>query len=180
LAMLPIMVRVHGQKADLAGGGLIAVVGRVIGFIFVAGIALGIVAAVVLLPAWREREHALTQRDALAAKVWQYDRLIEYKQRLAEVTRCDPVQTQRLLISQQNYHQPGEVVVQISDAPIDPPAAVLLAARAPKVSEPSAILSRMAGRVERPLARTVLLLVAAAMMGGALMMFDRPAARETN
>jgi hypothetical protein len=150
-----------------------------LGFTIVAGLALAIFAAAVLLPAWHRRELARTQRDELAARVWTYDQLVDYKQRIIDTIKSDPLQTQRLLMLQQNYRRPGDVAVAMENAPVELPPLVQLAARAPTVQPPSPSLLHLAERLEDPRTRRGLMLLAGILMVGAMLLFLPPSARPT-
>ena len=170
------MARVRGQRAEPIDNGPVAAAARAIGFTLLAGTALAILAAAALLPAWHRRDVALSRRDALLADSEARDRLIEYKQRLAESIQRDPLQTERLLIQQQNYHRPGEVAVTIKEAPADLTVADILAARAAQPSPPSPWLRRLARRLEQPRPRRGLMVVAGLLATCSIVLFLPPAA----
>lgn len=171
------MARAHGQRTDPHHGERVGPARELAGFVLIAGTALGIFALVVLLPPWYRLASARTRRDALTAQAWTNEKLIQHRQRLAETIRCDPVQTQRLLMRQQNYRRPGETAMKVDAVAPDPPAIAMLAARAPEVSPPSALLGRVALRLQDPRARRGLLLVAGMLMTCALVMFHPTAAK---
>ena len=146
-----------------------------IGFAVVAGMALAVLATVVLSPAVSRLLAARADRDALGQRVETYDELIDYKQRLAESIRTDPMQTRRLLMQQQNCRRLGEAGFLITDAPADIPLAEMIAGQTAEPRRESTI-DRISRRVQQPRTRRGLLLVSGIMMVCAMVMFLPPGA----
>ena len=145
-----------------------------LGFIAAAGMSVAILAAVVLLPAWQRCEAARAERDELTSLVATNEALIDYDRRLAEVIRTDPIETQRLLIRQQNYRHPDNIAVLAPGVPEDASPLQMLAARAPSARGVSPSLAVMAARVSSPRARRGLLLVAFVLLICAFVLFLPP------
>lgn len=163
----------RGLKTDRRRGGLGAFA-RAVGFLIMAGTALAILAAAALLPAWQRREQARLNRDQLASEAQTQQRLVQYKQRMVEAIKRDPRQTAQLLVQQQHYRVPGQVPVQIVDAPADLPVAQLLAARSPQPRPITPLLAELAERLSHVNTRRGMLLVAGILMVGALTLFLPP------
>ncbi len=136
-------------------------------------LAVAILAAAALLPAWQRREDARMERDELARQVWIQQRVSQYKRELADALKDDPRQTEQLLIEQQNLHPPDAAAVPM-DAKPDPPLVQQLEAKAPKVAPPNPALEKLAQRVDDPATRRGLLLVAGVLMVAAMMLFQPP------
>lgn len=136
--------------------------------------ALAILAAVTLLPAWQRLSEARAHRDELAAAVEFNDRLIAYNQRLIEAIRTDPLLTERLLMDQENLRRPGEAAVRADWVPPDPPLTALLAAQTlqpASTSKPPATVAALAEHLRQPRTRRGLLFLAGLMMVAATVLF---------
>lgn len=125
---------------------------------------MSILAAVVLLPAWRRLDDARARRDELAAETWVYDQLIQHKRGMIESIKEDPLLTERILIDQQNYRRLGEMSLTVEEAPTDPSVAAVLAAHAPAGAAGNPTLRRLSHHMERPRTRHGLLLIAGILM----------------
>jgi len=145
-----------------------------VGFALVAGMAFAMLGAVVLLPAWHRLDKARADRDRLAVQVRTYGKFIEHKGRLISSIESDPVQTERLLMAQRNFHRPGEQRVAMADAPVDPTPLELLASQTPPPRPASAALAAMSRRVQRPRVRRGLLGLSGVMGLLAVLMFLPP------
>jgi hypothetical protein len=170
------MAQAHGPRAD-RGEGPVGAFFRGLGVLITAGVAMAILAAVVLLPAWQRRELARVQRDDLARQVRVQRELVQYKQGLMEAVKRDPRQTAQLLIQQQHYHLADEASIPL-DAPADPPLAQMLAARAPQTPAPAALVMNLAQRAGDPATRRGMLLVAGVLMVAAMLLFQPPQTKE--
>ncbi len=175
------MAPARGQKDSSPAAEVVYAGGRMIGFTLMAGMALAILAAVVLLPAWQRLDTIRARRDALAAKVETNDRLVAYRDRLIIASKTNPRLTEDLLIQQRNCRRPGEVVVP-TDIPPDPPVITMLAAKVEGTGSAAseanaALLDRLANRVQRPRTRRGLLLLSGLLMIAAMILFIPPDGR---
>ena len=168
------MAQSRGQKRNDPADGALNAFGRMLGFAAVAGMAFALLAAVVLLPAWHRLDRARADRDLLAAQVELHEQYIQHEGRLIESIKSDPIQTERLLMEQQNYHYPGEQRVAIPEAPVDPPLLEVLAAQTPRPRPASPLLAAMSRRVQRPRIRRGVLLLSGVMGALAVLMFLPP------
>jgi len=153
------MAHAPGQSPD---DGPRAAICRGTGFVLVAAASLVVAAAAVWLPAWARRQAAWDQRDRLRAVAAANDKLIHYRCATAEAIRCDPVHTRLLLMAQQNYSTPGELVVPVEGAAADGAVSEFL--QVPPPRRQSALLRFLAGRIDNPRARRGLLVVAGGLM----------------
>ncbi len=150
-----------------------------IGFTITAGMAVAILAAVVLLPAWQRRQDARNQRDDLVAKSKAYDDLIGHNERTIEAIKTTPLLTEKQLMEQQNYSRPGEVAVELPDIPIDDqPDIQPLTAREPGSTQPlPERLKSLTKRVQNPRSRRGLLLLSGLLFVTAMVLFGPPSAK---
>jgi len=172
------MAPAPGPKADTAGR-----LGRFFGFAIVAGMAFALLATVVVLPAAARLDKARADRDALAYQTDVYDTLIAYRTALIASVKTDPLQTERLLMTQRNYRRPGEAAYALDDVPADPPVLDAIKAQLPAPRPASPTLGTLSRRVQRPATRRGLLLLAGLLMVLAAVMFlppgQSPAAEKT-
>jgi hypothetical protein len=147
---------------------------RLVGFATLAGMALAILAGVVLLPAYAGLQQTRYQQACLAVRTEEARRTIRAYDRLIEAADKDPVLLQRLARSHLGAMPQDEYVVLDPDAPAASPA-VVRPVQLPDPAAPDGWLIRMAGRLEdRPFRRGVLVLAVAA-MATALFLFGPPA-----
>jgi len=148
-----------------------------IAFALVAGMALAILAAIVLLPARQQLRAVRARRDALAAEVQTHERHIAHRERLILASKTHPRLTEDLLIQQRNCRRPGEVVVP-TDIPPDPPVAIMLAAKGaasrPVPGPSPAWLDRLTRRVQHPRTRRGLGLLSGLLLVAAMILFAPP------
>ncbi len=175
------MAPTPGTRSSTGPGGSSALEAvRLIGFIAVAGMALTILAAVVILPAYRQRSLAWADRHRLAQQARLNERLIDYNERLIEAIKTDPVLTQKLLMEQQNYRRPSQRAIPIAEAPLDPSVPRLLAAQVAQSAQPppapSQRLDQLAQRVQDPATRRGLLLLAGLLISAAMIFLGRRSA----
>ncbi|MFW6153907.1 MAG: hypothetical protein ACOC95_01705 [Planctomycetota bacterium] len=169
------MAPAPGRKADnTPAGGRLDGLGRLLGFAIVAGMALALLATVVVLPAWARLDKARADREALVYRTAVYDRLIAYRTELIDAVKTDPLQTERLLMAQRNYRRPGEAVYALDDVPADPPVLQAIKAQLPPPRPTSATLATLSRRVQRPATRRGVLLLSGLLMVLATVMFLPP------
>jgi len=165
-----------GKKADFKRhpAGLLPGLGRAAGFAALAGVALSILAGVVLLPAYASLAEAKYERDCLTASAAEAEDLIRANDRLIAEMPGDAVVTMRVARSQFNLLPENEVVV------IDParrrmpvgPLVTIPQRRRP--GRPGGWVIRLAGRLRELRLRRGLLLMAGAAMLAAMFLFATP------
>ena len=144
------------------------------GFTIVAGLAVAILATVVIPPAYQRTSAIYGEQAVLASQVRVNNLYIQYTERLIEAIKTDPILTQRLLIQQRNFRRPGETTVTIAGAPEEVPIAQLLAATTTNPAPPQPTMAMLATRVQDPRTRRGLLLLAAVLLTVAMVLFAPP------
>ncbi len=172
------MAPTPGHDADTAGGRL-GRLGGLLGFAIVAGMALALLATVVVLPAWARLDRARADREALAYQAALFDRLIDYRTALIDAVKTDPLQTERLLMAQRNYRRPGEATYALDDVPADPSAVEAIKAQLTPPRPPSPTVATLGRRVQRPTTRRGLLLLSGLLLVLATVMFLPPRPNQT-
>ena len=160
-----------------------ATAGRAAGFVVLGGLAMSVVAAVVLVPAYARLRTARYQQDYIATANANTEALIAANDRLITALPLDRVLTMRLAMTQQGLWPRNEVVVidPAGDAPRPVGAATI--ARQQQPAPPPPWLVRAGYKLETPSIRRSLLLLAMGIMLVAIYMFAppmmRPPIRET-
>jgi len=157
-----------------AGPLLIAV--RAVGVAALAGMAVAILACVILLPAYAELDDAKYQRDCLAADIADAEKLVRTNERLIEELPNDPVLTFRVARSQFDLLPPNEVVVTDSDTP-RPPAPLIDIPATPRPTPPQGTAYQAGKKLDSERLRRGLMLIAASAMLAAMFLFA-PRGRE--
>lgn len=153
-----------------AGDSFIGALARLTGFITLAGMAVAILAGVVLLPAYARVENAKYERDCVLAYNQDARTLIRINDRLIQHLPDDDILTLRLLNSQQALLSGGEVRIPAADGPARPPDMVEPPRSAPPVPTDNAF-TRAAARIVNPRTRRGLLLMAAGAIATAMLLF---------
>ena len=158
----------HSESA--ARGQLVDAVWRPVGFVLLAGMALTILAAVVLLPPYARLARVRYEHDRLLAKNADDEALVAAYDMLIESAPTDPVLTKRLAICQFGLLPRNEMIVHSSDlAPGRTPGLPTIDRRPPP-ARPAAWLIRTAANVDGPVARTALCLIAAVALFAAILL----------
>jgi len=169
-----------GKKADFKKhpAGLLPALGRAAGFAALAGMALAILAGVVLLPAYARLTEAQYERGCLMAGATEAEDLIRANDRLIAEMPGDPVLTMRLARSQLDLLPENEVVVIDPGRRKAPVGPLVTIPPRPRPNRPGGWLIRLADRLWAPGVRRGLLLLAACAMAAAMFLFTPSKADE--
>jgi len=135
-----------------------------------AGAALAIFAATMLLPDYARMVHARNELARQQAANADLEGLIQANDRLIAALPESPVLTKRLAMNQFGLLPEDEMVLLSAGDPPAPPGSALTS-RHPRPPRPSGPLLDIARRLEKPRTRRGLLLLAAAAMLAALFLF---------
>jgi hypothetical protein len=154
---------------------ILSAFGRLVGFAALAGLALTILAGVVLLPAYARVEEAQYQRDCLQAGTADAESLIAVNERLIDALDNDEVLAKRLARSQYRWRPVDETTMANSGPPFAKQSAEALATitSARRPAKPNGWLLQIARRFQTPAKRRGLLLVAAVAMFAAMLLAPR-------
>ena len=148
-----------GTKADNTRkqGGLIAASGRMVCFCILSGLAIMIIAGVVLLPDHARLIQLRYERDCLAAKNADDKSLALAYERLADDIPTDPILAKRLAMRQFGVMPRDEWVVSSGSSQTLP---LVTAARHSRPAKPDGWTIHTAKKLQNPTTRTALLLTA--------------------
>lgn len=144
-----------------------------VGFVTLAGLALGLVSVVVLLPAYARMAYARYERDCEKAAVAELTATAAANERLLAALPNNPVLTKRLALSQGRLVPDNEVIVASPSATGAPPD-VVTPVRLPRPSPPNGVLLAAAAKLQNPPTRRGLLLLAAGTLLVAVFLFAPP------
>ncbi len=157
------------------------VVARAVVFGALAGPALGLLAAVALLPTYAHLTDAKYQLDCLRAGIADAEALVETNQRLIRALIEDNVVPMRVARSQFGLLPellPHDEVVAVKTKPNGQPAdrpPLITFRRHRPPARPDGLLLRLAGKLQAPSKRRGLLLLAACAMLVSMLLFTEPA-----
>jgi len=146
---------------------------RLIGFVVLAGASLALLAGTLLLPEYERARLADWQRARQQAVNDHLQAQIAANERLLAALPEDPVLAKRMAMNQLGLWPEREVVVLDGQRPREVPGQARVDAPAP-VPPPHDRLMDAAARLRRPHVRTAMLLLAAAAMTAAFLLFGRP------
>jgi hypothetical protein len=144
-----------------------------IGFVTLAGLALAILAGLVLLPAYAQWSEVVHERDCQKVAVAEHEATVEAQRRLLEALPDNDVLTKRLALSQGELMPGKEVVVQKPGATRSQPD-VIQPIHYQRPPRPDNWLLTLAGKVQKPATRRGLLLLAAGTLLTAMFLFAPP------
>ncbi len=150
---------------------------RGVGFITMAAAALCIVAAVVLLPPYAKLQRVRHQRDIQATRLEEARRTREAMDRLIQNAAADEVLTRRLAWSRLGLYPARETVVVDPELPPPPPPGTLRQVELPAPPAPDTTLQAASVRLQSPSRRRGLLVLAASLLVGAVLLFGPPSMR---
>lgn len=153
--------------------GLLSAFGRAVGFATLAGMAIAVLAGVVLLPAYAQLADARYQRDCLQAGIADAEALTQANEELIQDLPLDDVLNKRLARSQSQLIPKDEYVAVEKNATNPPPPLVSLE-EYPKPLPPDNWALRAAERVQIPRIRRGLLLLSGMALLGAFFLFAPP------
>ncbi|HUT61672.1 MAG TPA: hypothetical protein VNA25_27855 [Phycisphaerae bacterium] len=161
-----------GRKAEPAAQrpALLGVLGRLAGFALLAGPALAILAAVVLLPEYTGMLKDRYERDRVAAETADIEALRNAQERMVNAAREDVVFIKRLAMWYCNLWPSDEAVLD-SPAQSGPPPGMVVTNPHPRPAPPDERLMGLASRLENPPTRRGLLLVAGGLMVAGMLLF---------
>ena len=169
------MALAAARQADPGGGRrrALCAAGRLVGFALTAGLALSVLAAVVLLPSYADTLAAQYQRDLAKARLTEMQALVVGADRLIAAAEADdPVLTRRLAMNHLGL-RPAQETVADADRKTGP-GRLLHVPPGPWPKPPSRWLTAAAAKLRRPNIRRGLLLLAGAAMLVALLAFSAP------
>jgi hypothetical protein len=147
---------------------------RCAGFLLYAAMGLGLLAAMILLPAYARMLEGRYERDRHAAAVADRQRRIAANERFIRACSLDRVLTRRLIAAQAGRVPANVVIFADPRDRGEPMPAVTLTRRAPRPRPPDGTLVRAAERLENPATRRGLFAVAVACLAVAFLVFAPP------
>lgn len=150
---------------------------RGVGFVTMVAASLCIVAAVLLLPSYAKLERVRHQRDIQAVSLEEARRTLAAKDRLIREAPGDEVLTQRLAWSRLGLYPARQTVVVDPDLQPAASPGTLSEVHLPLPPAPDTALQSAAARLETPRRRRGLLVLAATLMLGAVLIFGPPGLR---
>ncbi len=159
------------RPADPPSGVLFAA-GRLVGFVLLAGLAMGIFAAVVLVPAYVDMATARYVVGCNEAALQDAQDRVEANRRLIEALPEDPVLVARYAMAQEPLVPQTHEVIRVPGQSLLPdqrsPAAN------PRPAPPSGLLFQINARLQKPSTKRGLLLLAVALLTAAVFLFSPP------
>ncbi len=150
-------------------------VGRLVGFAMFGGLAMLIIAGVVLLPAYADYKQACYERDRNAAEIADMSARAATRDRQIAEMPNDRVYTMRLMSSHEGLMPAGEVVQMDPYAAAATPTTETIRIRPHNRPEPpGGMLLRIANRLENASLRRGLCLLAALCLIAAFFCFAPP------
>ena len=147
--------------------------GSFIGFALLAGLAVIILAAVVLLPAYAKMEQVRYQRDLLACRYKDAQKLVAGHERMLKALEVDETLTKRLASEHFAVETPGEVVVADPKNPPQTTEVKLFSPTQPP-PPPDNWLIRAADKIQNVRTKRGMILLAAGAMLTAMFLFSPP------
>lgn len=146
---------------------------RRLGFLVVCGMALTLLAALVLLPAWADKEKTKLQLEQDKVRLQEARQTVQALDRMARDVQNDAILTERLAGTRLGLYTPDEIIVRDPSKPVDNPE-ILSEIRYPMPQQKDFFWLRAAAKVEDPGKRRSYMLLAAAMMIAAFILFAPP------
>jgi len=150
-----------------------------VGFVLLAGPAVAVLAAIVLLPAYARLARTLHERDCERARTARLEAIRVAQQRLIAALPHDKVLTARLAMQQEALWPANEIVVVDPNSPPPNPPGVILAESFPDPPAADGALIRWAGKLQRPSTRRGLFVLAAGALLAAMLLFASPVRYES-
>ena len=144
--------------------------GRLIGFLVLAGPAVVILAGVVLLPEYAQWKNDQYQRDLVAAQTADLETLRDVQEGMIDAATHDPVYVKALAMHLCNLWPTGEQVLEAAAASGYTPGVAVLTPH-PRPAPPDDPYLRVAAKVQNPPTRRGLLLIAGGLMLFAVLLF---------
>ncbi|MFP4055078.1 MAG: hypothetical protein ACLFV7_14555 [Phycisphaerae bacterium] len=159
------MARKCGTRAEPP----IVPIASLAGFVMLAGLAVAIVAGVVLLPPYARLVRTCYQRDCLAAQVADETAALGAYDRMIAQAPTDPVLTQRLAMNQLGLAPRNARVERTAGGQLTTPGVVEVQPAA-RPQRPNGWMIRSARRLEQPsLRRGMLLLAGLSLLAGVVL-----------
>ena len=152
--------------------GVLYAAGRLVGFLLLAGLAVGIFAAVVLVPPYVDMVTAEYVVACNEAAIQDAQDRVEANRRLIEALPEDPVLTARYAMAQEPLVPQTHEVVRVPGQSLLPDQRP--PAPNPRPAPPSGLLFQINSRLERPSTKRGLLLLAVALLTAAVFLFSPP------
>jgi len=169
------MVPQHGTRDDGnppgGFGGLVSAFMQFVTFCLLAGTAMTVFAAVLLLPEYARLQQAKYQLARQQATMAKLRSLIEGNERYIAELPHDAVLTKRLAMNELGLWPQDEVVVLTGGGPRQPSPGMVAAPEAPAPQPPAGFLMDAAQRVADPPTKRGLLLLAVTGLVVALLLF---------
>lgn len=169
--------RETNEPAEERRPGVLFAFGRMVGFLVFAAIGLGILAAIVLLPAYDRMRAARYERDRASASVERLEAELSTKARLAEALPHDRELTIQLMAIHTGRMPADEMIY---GDPALRPATLEQMIHLPEPqgpARPDGPLVSAAGRIENARTRRGLFAMSAIAMATALLLFAPPSCR---
>ena len=163
----------NNVQADRPSGVLFAA-GRMVGYVLLAGMALAIMGAIVIIPPYTEMVVARYELGCLQASVQDAQDLVSANERLLAALPEDEVLITRLAMTQEPLLPGNHEVVRVPTQldPIRPD--LVRPGRNPRPAPPSGLLFQINARLANPGTKRGLFLLASALLGVALFLFAPP------
>jgi len=148
--------------------------GRLVGFVSLAGLAMLILAGLVLLPPYARWQQAEYEKECLATACRESEALITAQERMIADLPESEVLTKRLALSQGELCPENEFVFSRPDRPRRPPPDVILPIRYPRPAPPNGFLMQASVKLRNAGTRRGLLLLATGCLLMAMFLFAPP------
>ncbi|HNX26988.1 MAG TPA: hypothetical protein PKK48_06230 [Phycisphaerae bacterium] len=162
-----------GDKIEIveeSGGGAFF---RRLGFLVVTGMALTLLAALVLLPAWAEKEKTRYELERDTLRLQEAKETVQALSRMMRDVQNDEILTQRLAGTRLGLYTPDEIIVRDPARPVDNPE-ILSEIHYPQPSHKDSFWLQTAAKLEKQGKRRSYMLLSAAMLISAFILFAPP------
>jgi len=168
------MARPPGTRDDPPVGSLLFSARRLVGFMLLSSAGLLLVAAVVLLPAYERLTWTRHHQAEAQAETQRLEAIAADQQRRIEAAQSDRTYVTRLAMRQGILWPRNETVVVAPASPTPAPPEVIAAEKVCPLPPPDGPLLRWAAKLRSPAQRRGMVLLAAAAILAAMVLFSAP------
>jgi hypothetical protein len=161
----------RNDENEMERPSLLGAIGRLLGFLLLAGASMALFAGVLLVPDYARLQHALYEQGRQEASVADLQTLVQANDRLIANLPDDPVLVKRLAMNQYGLFPKDEQVVLDERTQRPPPPGMIVTEPHPRPAMPTGWFLEAAERISNPPTRRGLLLLAAAAMFAAIFLF---------
>ena len=162
-----------GKKIEVieeSGGGAFV---RRLGFLIVSGMALVLLAGLVLLPAWADMKKTELELQRNTVRLREAKETVQALDRMARDVQNDEILTQRLAGTRLGLYSPDEVIVRDPAKPVDNPE-ILSEIRYPMPTQQEDFWLQAGAKLEKSGRRHSFMLLSIAMLISAFILFAPP------